>query len=151
MEEDRLGLMSHQEGRDEWMNEMNGSPGKLNPQSVHVPIPSKLSVNLSLNSQHSNLSTKWSILCSWRRNSSGLSRTTETTTTTTTTSENRIEAKLLMGRAVFRLPTFGIVLNVFGDHFDLIWFGANVIHSFQPVNIENQKSVLNDWRGDNKS
>lgn len=36
-----------------------------------------VSVNLFLYNQHSSLSAKWSILCIWSKNSSGLSRGTE--------------------------------------------------------------------------
>ena len=36
-----------------------------------------VSVNLFLYNQHSSLSAKWSILCIWSKNSSGLSRGTK--------------------------------------------------------------------------
>lgn len=42
-----------------------------------LPMAVIVSVNLFLYNQHSSLSAKWSILCIWSKNSSGLSRGTE--------------------------------------------------------------------------
>lgn len=47
-------------------------------QEISSPMAVKVSVNLFLYNQHSRRSAKWSILCIWNKNSSGLSRGTKT-------------------------------------------------------------------------
>ena len=47
-------------------------------QEISSPMAVKVSVNLFLYNQHSRRSAKWSILCIWDKNSSGLSRGTKT-------------------------------------------------------------------------